>query len=572
MSRCFAFLLICEVFVACVWLPGLGPKGATERVATDYPGADIGEMVDAAIGSCPLAGCTVRVPEGHYKYDSTIRVDRPLVLVGAGPGATTLEYTGAGDALLVEAGSAAPFLAGEIRDLTVEGNGDAASVGIRQVDTIGYKYEEVAIEHFGVGLELDNEPSGFCGNCAAAFNERTSVGKVSLFLNRVGILLNVGGGAVSSFGYTRMSDVHFQVPAGGVGLEAAAGAVLYNSYLGLRGNAAVPSSLVWVTGGAIVVNVFCDIAGEAERAGGAVVLRVDAGSAFYGEGRISENLGALDIRSGARFGMDVGAAGDAAVGTGAVVRESGASLSRAALRGATIESALVPGGGVLTSEGVIDSGLGRLIVPSEVETAGGTTLAWPENSDVLVGRNSRDVLVNKTLLAPALVCPVIDGEVQASPLHPTVSFFLPGKLDSPWVAARWRPDEPVVVTRMEATAKRGPQRCAVPAVVALTQVGSAGVELPITSSLNDTGPISASLTSLSPVELAVVRAAFCPRGAEPFDLNVVVELRSGKGSAPAQVPSQRKLLGGQRGRGLAGRQGEKRRGAAGAVVGRRRVR
>lgn len=536
MSVNSAILLAFEVVVLCLWLPGVGPKGTTERIATDYPGADIGEMVNAAIESCPVAGCTVRMPEGHYEFGTTIRVDRPLVLVGAGPSATTLEYTGGGDALLVEAGSAAPFLTGEIRGFTLEAGGDASeNIGVHQVDTIGYKYDEVAIEHFGVGLELDNEPSSFCDNCAAEFNERTTIGKISLFLNRVGILLKVGGSAVNSFGYTRISDVHLQVPAGGVGLEAATGAVLYNSYLGLRANAAVPSTLVWVTGGAVVVNVFCDIAGEADGSGGAVLLRVDPGSAFYGEGRSNENLGSLDIRTGARFGMGVEVAGDAAVGTGAVVKEAGASLSRVVLKGATIVSASVPGGGVLTSNGVIDASVGRLIVPSEVETDSGATLAWPINSDVLVGRSSRDILANKTLLAPALVCPIIDGEAQGSPLHPTLSFFLPGMLDAPWVAARWEPDEPVVVTRVEGTAKRGPQRCAVPAIVALRQAGSTEVDLPITSWRNDTGPIAVALSSSSPVEVAVIRAAFCPRGAQPFDVNVIVQLRSGLGGAIAQV-------------------------------------
>jgi hypothetical protein len=76
---------------------------STQLIATNFPGSDIGVQVNAAFASCS-GNCSVRIPEGVYKYSTTIAI--PIALQ-AGPTlvcdslATRLQYTGSGDAIAV---------------------------------------------------------------------------------------------------------------------------------------------------------------------------------------------------------------------------------------------------------------------------------------------------------------------------------------------------------------------------------------------------------------------------------------------------------------------------------------
>jgi hypothetical protein len=75
----------------------------TQLIATNFPGSDIGAQVNAAFASCSGA-CSVSIPEGVYKYSTTINI--PIGLQ-SGPAltcdslSTKLRYTGAGDAIAV---------------------------------------------------------------------------------------------------------------------------------------------------------------------------------------------------------------------------------------------------------------------------------------------------------------------------------------------------------------------------------------------------------------------------------------------------------------------------------------
>jgi hypothetical protein len=73
----------------------------TQLIATNFPGSDIGAQVNAAFASCS-GQCSVSIPEGIYKYSTTINI--PIALQ-SGPAlvcdslSTRLMYTGSGDAI-----------------------------------------------------------------------------------------------------------------------------------------------------------------------------------------------------------------------------------------------------------------------------------------------------------------------------------------------------------------------------------------------------------------------------------------------------------------------------------------
>lgn len=523
------------------------------RVATDYPGADIGAKVNAAIQTCPRRGCRVEIPGGLYLESTTIVIDRPVWLVGEGAGATEVNYRGAGAAVLVEAGSAPPYLNGEISDLTIDGSGSQQAIGVWQVDTVGFRYDGLAVENFETGFLLDNEPPSFCAQCASGDNERTSFGKISVFLDGEGIVFATESGANNSFGYTRATDVHFQIPPSGVGLEVRGGSVLYNSALGLRANVAAPSTFIWVTSGSVVTDVVCDAAGEAPGPSqGIVFLRVDAGSTFYAYGRCHEAWGHNEVAPGARFAIGVELAGAAGTGDGALVLARHPIIESPVFLDPTLKGALVPRGEVLSSRGIIDAGGGGLIAPDVIQTESGGAVGLPSVSDELVARNTPDTLTNKTLLAPSIETPTIDGEAVLSPVHPAMTFFLPGRLDRRWVAAEWQPDYPEVLTGVSWAAKTGASACAVPADLSLRQAGHILFTSEVRGSAGGSGPINVGLASGFMASLGVETPASCPGGTSPADVTVVLQFRSGSEPrfAPPGSAGQASARGSGFGRGL----------------------
>ncbi|HVP55409.1 MAG TPA: hypothetical protein VMU45_10475 [Candidatus Eisenbacteria bacterium] len=72
--------------------------------AAAFPGADIGAQVNAAISACSgnAAGqqCEVRIPQGVFNHATTINLTAGVALRCSGAEATTLNYTGAGTAIV----------------------------------------------------------------------------------------------------------------------------------------------------------------------------------------------------------------------------------------------------------------------------------------------------------------------------------------------------------------------------------------------------------------------------------------------------------------------------------------
>lgn len=518
-------------------------------VASDFAGRDMGEKITRAVASCPDGGCTVAVPRGYFEFSSTVRITKPVVIVGTGPDSTALAYSGDGDAIEIEAGQGAGYLTGAISNLSVIGGRGSQAVGVHQVDTIGFRYDELVVAGFSVGMLVDNEPASYCSHCAADYNERTELGKVSFYNNTTGLKFQVAPGASASFGYTRLLDSDFQVPNGGVGIELSGGANLYNSYLGFSGNLGAPSSFFYLHDASRITDSVC--AGGAEAfpgpAGdGTYFVTMDGSSEFVVSGMCREIGAGERLAPGARY--SIAPYRDPplqATGTGEVVRSTGATLA-----GATLEDALVPGSSALSVLGVLDVRGGILDVPGAVNTPTGV-LSFPSGDDTLVGAAAAQVLLNKELKSPKLDGPVIGGESISAPSHPALGIFIPGAATRRWLAASWTPDHRGFITRLEATVRVAPEGCTDDAAVSVVQAGRA-VGLKIASSRNDSGPISFAVSEGAPLDVWVTPGNCGPEahrkvvrpgrgggrpasarggdpglGRPPGDINLIIQFRPG---------------------------------------------
>jgi hypothetical protein len=69
--------------------------------AADFPGADIGAQVVAAMASCST-GCTVLLPKGKFDFSTPIVLKSGVSLIGQGTGATGLNWVGSGNVVPIE--------------------------------------------------------------------------------------------------------------------------------------------------------------------------------------------------------------------------------------------------------------------------------------------------------------------------------------------------------------------------------------------------------------------------------------------------------------------------------------
>jgi hypothetical protein len=99
--------------------------------AADFAGVDIGVKANAAILSLAGAGGTVYIPAGTYNYSFTIVKPRNVNLIGAGAGATILNWVPTTGWAIVVADNAASlfYLEGEIADLSITGPGSGTATG-----------------------------------------------------------------------------------------------------------------------------------------------------------------------------------------------------------------------------------------------------------------------------------------------------------------------------------------------------------------------------------------------------------------------------------------------------------
>lgn len=103
------------------------------RYADQFPGADIGAKINAAIANFGTNGCgTVMIAAGSYSFSTTILKPSCILIRGQGITATHLTYTGSGEAFIVGNGTSGMhdgFLADEggLYDFWLTGPGIASS-------------------------------------------------------------------------------------------------------------------------------------------------------------------------------------------------------------------------------------------------------------------------------------------------------------------------------------------------------------------------------------------------------------------------------------------------------------
>jgi len=98
--------------------------------ATDYPGADIGAKVNAAIAALPANGGTVYIPAGSYTQSTTILLPRYVLLQGASAFGTQLTYTGSGWAVIIaDSSGGGNYPEGGIADISFAGPGTTTGTG-----------------------------------------------------------------------------------------------------------------------------------------------------------------------------------------------------------------------------------------------------------------------------------------------------------------------------------------------------------------------------------------------------------------------------------------------------------
>ncbi len=173
-------------------------------VADKLPGTDVGVQINAAF-QLNLAGRVTLTPGAVYTYQTTINF--PLgsqtypILDCQG---ATLNYTGSGDAVLVQPGGGPPYQSGLIQNCNLLGTAAAAN-GIHQESRVGMKYRNVQISYFtgatAAALLLDNTSfSGQTTGSSAGWNERLEA-EITSYQNTYGIRALGNHGGTNSFAY-----------------------------------------------------------------------------------------------------------------------------------------------------------------------------------------------------------------------------------------------------------------------------------------------------------------------------------------------------------------------------------
>jgi hypothetical protein len=115
------------------------------------------------------------------------------------------------------------------------------------------------------------------------------------------------------------------------------------------------------------------------------------------------------------------------------------------------------------------------------------------------------------------------GETLGSSPRGEQNVFLPGALTSTWTGSTWTPDKAVTVTRVQVQAKTAPSGCTTNAIVRLTD-GTTPVNVSISATANDSGPIAQNYAAGASLTIAVqTAAAGCTTS--PADANVIVQYR-----------------------------------------------
>ena len=138
---------------------GLLPRGPSVRVASDFPGSDVGEQINAAYADLPDNGGAILLHAGGSFATpiSFAQNGKPALLIGIPGDVITLTYTGTGTAMTFDSGTGHRMGYG-LRDLTLTGPGNSTDTtgvvfgGANGAEGIAFR--DFKIQSFGTNLRM----------------------------------------------------------------------------------------------------------------------------------------------------------------------------------------------------------------------------------------------------------------------------------------------------------------------------------------------------------------------------------------------------------------------------------
>ena len=138
---------------------GLLPRGPSVRVASDFPGSDVGEQINAAYADLPDNGGAILLTAGgsFAAPISFAQNGKPALLIGIPGDVITLTYTGTGTAMTFDSGTGHRMGYG-LRDLTLTGPGNSTDTtgvvfgGANGAEGIAFR--DFKIQSFGTNLRM----------------------------------------------------------------------------------------------------------------------------------------------------------------------------------------------------------------------------------------------------------------------------------------------------------------------------------------------------------------------------------------------------------------------------------
>lgn len=189
--------------------------------ADQYPGANIGQKINAAFSDCGGGNISCQVflrPGQIYPYNTTIVL--PSTITTLDCNGSTLNWQGGAstDAMVVQSATGPiPYYSGGFKNCFVIYSGGSNNVtGIHQQSRIGFVYENVGVRGFNTTGSACMAFENMVG--VTSFNEQNTMRKVDLNDCKKHIRLYRTNGT-DSFQYNNFDDVHFDVEDGQIGFS-----------------------------------------------------------------------------------------------------------------------------------------------------------------------------------------------------------------------------------------------------------------------------------------------------------------------------------------------------------------
>lgn len=142
------------------------------RFADQFPGADIGAQINAAIADLGSGGGVVEVPSGIYNFGTTIELSQSYVWLRCQGWATVLNYTGSATAVIFGNSTApgtspATLDAVHFSDCTLRGQGTGTGIYVEAGMQVGNLIEHINFDETGQGFQTFIVHGDTTGNSAS---------------------------------------------------------------------------------------------------------------------------------------------------------------------------------------------------------------------------------------------------------------------------------------------------------------------------------------------------------------------------------------------------------------------